>query len=251
MADGLSARMLMEHMDAQGFQLGGAKRGLSWRQFIGALGLHTVEEIESTASSSTVITYLILRQCHRLFACSIAGRSQAPKKVTVTDLFYLRGMDVGSVNVPYLLARYLRLFAVERKSRALISGGQFGSERQPDATAGAHEAAEDALAVDDDMPQAVPPLPRTQGERIIRLEEEVHGMCELLQGQSEVLDHMTRDFSRFATWTVTSLARMMDRAGVAYTSYSETPGEYQRRTRRRTDGASTSTAQQDQQQPDP
>ncbi|GKB62991.1 hypothetical protein Tco_0919177, partial [Tanacetum coccineum] len=228
----LSARMLMEHRDAQGvslftsrswrrlfdirgplFQLGGAKRNLSWRQFIVALGLYTVEEMESTASSSTVITDLILRLCHRLIACSIAGRSQAPEKVTVTDLFYLRGMDVGSVKVPYLLARYLRLFDDGRKSRALISGGQFvarlaehfgllsqeltiiapallGSERQPDATAGAHEAAEDAPAVDNDMPQAVPPLPRTRGERIARLEEEVHGMCELLQGQSEVLDHM-------------------------------------------------------------
>ncbi|GKC06968.1 hypothetical protein Tco_0998578 [Tanacetum coccineum] len=92
MADGLSARMLMEHRDAQGvslftsrawrrlfdirgplvhelileffstfrfgeavtdldtagalqFQLGGARRRLSWRQFILALGLHTTEEI--------------------------------------------------------------------------------------------------------------------------------------------------------------------------------------------------------------
>nr|GFB59406.1 hypothetical protein [Tanacetum cinerariifolium]GFB61536.1 hypothetical protein [Tanacetum cinerariifolium] len=45
----------------------------------------------------------------------IAGRSQEPEKVTVTDLFYLRWMDVDSVNVPYLLARYLRLFALGRK----------------------------------------------------------------------------------------------------------------------------------------
>ncbi|GKG44526.1 hypothetical protein Tco_0485964, partial [Tanacetum coccineum] len=34
-------------------------------------------------------------------------------------------MDVGSVNVPYLLARYLRLFAAGRKSGAHISGRQF------------------------------------------------------------------------------------------------------------------------------
>ncbi|GKG18002.1 hypothetical protein Tco_0372300, partial [Tanacetum coccineum] len=72
-----------------------------------------------------MIQDLILKMCHRLIACSIAGRSQAPKKVTVTDLFYLRGMDVGSVNIPYLLARYLRLFAAGRKSGAHISGGQF------------------------------------------------------------------------------------------------------------------------------
>ncbi|GKE09277.1 hypothetical protein Tco_1412828 [Tanacetum coccineum] len=128
-------------------------------------------------------------------------------------------MDVGSVNVPYLLVRYLRLFAVGRKSKALISiymeiDGTWawvaqGLERQPNAAAGAHKAIEDAPAVDDDMPQAVPPPPRTQ------------------------------DFSMFVMWTVTSLTWMMDRAGVAYPSYSETPGEYQRHTRRRTGEAST------------
>ncbi|GJW97314.1 hypothetical protein Tco_0179122 [Tanacetum coccineum] len=34
-------------------------------------------------------------------------------------------MDVGSVNVPYLLARYLRFFASGRKQGAIISSGQF------------------------------------------------------------------------------------------------------------------------------
>ncbi|GKC84962.1 hypothetical protein Tco_1140679, partial [Tanacetum coccineum] len=58
-------------------------------------------------------------------ACSIAGRSQAPEKVTMTDLFYLRGMEFGSVNVPNLLARYLRLFSSGRKQGAVISSGQF------------------------------------------------------------------------------------------------------------------------------
>ncbi|GJU41480.1 hypothetical protein Tco_1194437 [Tanacetum coccineum] len=62
----------------------------------------------------------------------------------------------------------------------------------------------------------------------------------------EVLDIMARDFSRFTMWTVTSLAQMMDRADVTYTSYSKLPVEYQRRiVRQRTDGASTSIAQQD------
>ncbi|GJS25952.1 hypothetical protein Tco_0486572 [Tanacetum coccineum] len=99
---------------------------------------------------------------------------------------------------------------------------------------------------DEEMPQAVSPLPRTQGERISRLEEEVHGVREALQGQREVLDSMAR-FSRFSTWTVTSLARMMDRAGVPYTIYSESLVEYERRTRRRINEPSTSTAPQ---QPD-
>ncbi|GKC64186.1 hypothetical protein Tco_1096784 [Tanacetum coccineum] len=170
------------------FQLGGVRRRMSWREFILALGLHSAEEI-------------------------IAGRSQAPEKVTVTNSFYLRGMDVGSVNVPYLLARYLRLFAFGRKQGEMIYEGPARQEGN------AGGVAEEAPVVpgggneDEEMPQAVPPLPRTQGERIAQLKEE-----------------------------------LMDRAGVPYTRYSESPVEYQRRTRQRTDSASTSTASQ---QPDP
>ncbi|GKD12649.1 hypothetical protein Tco_1197056 [Tanacetum coccineum] len=155
--DGLTTRMFMEHRDEAGvsvftsgawrrmfdiwgplFQLGGARRRMSWREFIIALGLHTEEEMQtvgfrissagdflSIAPSYTLIRDPILRLCHRLIPCSIAGRSQTPEKVTVTNLFYLRGLDVDSVNVPYLLARYLRLFAAGRKSGVHISGGQF------------------------------------------------------------------------------------------------------------------------------
>ncbi|GKF07132.1 hypothetical protein Tco_0041356 [Tanacetum coccineum] len=88
------------------------------------IGILSARDFFGTALSYTAIRDPILRLCHRLIACSITGRSQAPEKVTMTDLFYLRGMDVGSVNVSYLLARYLRLFAVGRKSGAHISGEQ-------------------------------------------------------------------------------------------------------------------------------
>ncbi|GKA57550.1 hypothetical protein Tco_0756738 [Tanacetum coccineum] len=102
MAEGLSSRMLMEHKDAQGQML----------------------DLDTTgAYSFSWVEHPMLRLCHRLIAYSIAGRSQAPEKVTVTDLFYLRGIDVGSLNVPYLLARYLRLFASRRKHGAMISRG--------------------------------------------------------------------------------------------------------------------------------
>ncbi|GKD81447.1 hypothetical protein Tco_1348286, partial [Tanacetum coccineum] len=79
---------------------------------------------------------------------------------------------------------------------------------------------------DEEMPQAVPPPPRTQGKRISILEEEVHGMREALQGQREVLDSMASDFSRFTTWTVTSIARLMDKADVPYMTYSESLVKY-------------------------
>ncbi|GKA36504.1 hypothetical protein Tco_0722995 [Tanacetum coccineum] len=84
-----------------------------------------LETEEESSMALELIKDPILRLCHRLIALSIARRSQAPEKVTVTDLFYLRGLNVDSFNVPYLLARYLRLFTAGRKSGALICGGQF------------------------------------------------------------------------------------------------------------------------------
>ncbi|GJU16421.1 hypothetical protein Tco_1144387 [Tanacetum coccineum] len=203
MVEGLTSRMLMEHRDDQGQSVFTSR---AWR---------------------------------RLIACSIAGRSQAPEKVTVTDLFYLRGMDVGSVNIPYLLARYLRMFASGRKRGAMISRGQFAwvaprPERQHVAVAGTPEVIEDAHIVDVGA-LAVPAL------------EDVHGLRGALGEQREVLDSMARDFSQFTTWTVTRLSWMIDQAGVRYTSYSDYQIPYQRRTRRRTDDANTSAPQQ----PDP
>ncbi|GKD81518.1 hypothetical protein Tco_1348357 [Tanacetum coccineum] len=332
MVERLSARMLMEHMDAQGvslftsrawrrlfdirgllvhelileffstfmfgeailyldtlgvlqFQLGRARRHLSWRQFIVALGLHMREEMESpsfarywvesarqipdkgdlrdywigissardllgTTLYCTTIRDPILRLCHRLIACSITGRIQAPEKVAVTDLFYLRGMDVGSVNIPYLLDRYLRLFAVGRKRGAHISGGQFNyieiddtwdwvaiePERQPDAAAGAPRVAQNAPTIDEGV-QAVPtpvhaprPLPlvatRTMPHRMVRLEEDVHGICEALAEQHKVISAMARDFSRFTVWAASGIAQILDSAQVSFTPYFETRTPY-------------------------
>ncbi|GJS31615.1 hypothetical protein Tco_0492235 [Tanacetum coccineum] len=216
-----------------------------------------------------------------------------------------RWLDVGSVNIPYLLARHLRRFTTGRKSESHISGGQFmgrlaqlfglltteifqgltvispelpiidmaelvrlqiyeqlddtwawvsmGPKRQPNAAAGAPGVAQDALIVDeggqaDPAPAQAPPPPldaaKTMPWRMARLKEDVHEICGMLSEQREVISAMARDFSRFCTWTTTGLARMMDRAGVTYTSYSETPRKYTRRVRRRIDGANTSTAQQ-------
>ncbi|GJW51697.1 hypothetical protein Tco_0093048 [Tanacetum coccineum] len=86
--------------------------------------------------------------------------------------------------------------------------------------------------------------------RMARLEENVHEIRGALTKQLKVVDEMARDLSRFCTSTTTSLAWMIDRAGVSYMSYTQTPIEYQRRVRRRTDDAGTSAAQQDQQHPD-
>ncbi|GJX16813.1 hypothetical protein Tco_0217645 [Tanacetum coccineum] len=288
----LRFREILLNLDAPDtiqFQLGGAKRHLSWRQFILALGLHTGEEMKSPDfardistdgdflgphPSNTLIRDPMLRLCHRMMAHSITSRSQAPEKVTVIDLFYLRGLDVGSVNIPYLLAQYIRRFATGRKSGVHISGGQFVARLAEhfglltaEILRGLHiyeqlydTWAWDAPIVDEggqaDLApvQAPPPPPvaaRTMPQRMARLEEDMHKIRRMLAEQREVINAMAHDFSRFYTWSTTSLARMMDWPGVTYTSYSEAPREYMRRVRCKTDSASTSAAQQDQQQPDP
>ncbi|GKB90358.1 hypothetical protein Tco_0962630 [Tanacetum coccineum] len=215
------------HLDTVGalqFQLGEAKRHP--RQGGSECLLERISsegDFLGTTSSYTMIRDQILRLCHRLIACNITGRSQAPKKVTVTDLFYLQGMDVDSVNIPYLLARYLRRFTLRRKSGAIISGA-LGPERQPNAAAGALKVAEGAPDVDEGA-QAVPapvqapqPPPVGQGrtipQRLARLEEEVYGFRGSMAEQRDMLDSMARDFSRFTTWTVTSLSLMMDQSRV-------------------------------------
>ncbi|GJW42937.1 hypothetical protein Tco_0071736 [Tanacetum coccineum] len=139
---------------------GGARRSMTWRQFILALGLHTSKkmaedgfsaywlgskrvipdkgdlsnywvEISSGreflrgAPSYTYIRDPVRRLCHRLILYNISGRGQAPKNVTATDIFYLRSMDQGAANIPYLLAQYLFKHAEGRKNDARLSGGHF------------------------------------------------------------------------------------------------------------------------------
>nr|GEZ66874.1 hypothetical protein [Tanacetum cinerariifolium] len=145
----LRFREAVHDLDVAGalqFRLGGVRWRMSWREFILGMGLHTVEEIESVGFDAyraesarqilvkgdlsaywvgisyvgdflgiipfnTLIRNSRLRLCYRLISCSIVGRSQTTKKLTMTDLFYLRGMDVGFVNIPYLLARLAKRHA--------------------------------------------------------------------------------------------------------------------------------------------
>ncbi|GJW25031.1 hypothetical protein Tco_0038842 [Tanacetum coccineum] len=138
------------------FQLGKARRSMTWRQFILALGLHTAKEMTENGfgaywlgsergipdkgdlsdywveissgrdflRGAPFYTYIrdpIRRMCHRL----ISYRGQAPEKVNATDLFYVRSMHRGAAKVLYLLAQYLFRYAEGRKSGARLSGGYF------------------------------------------------------------------------------------------------------------------------------
>ncbi|GKC29621.1 hypothetical protein Tco_1036915, partial [Tanacetum coccineum] len=97
--------MGLDVADTLCFQLGGARRRMTWRQFILALGLHTEEEMAEAG----------------MIACSISGRGQAHEKVTGVDLFYLCSMDQGTANVSYILAQYLFRHAEGRKNGARLS----------------------------------------------------------------------------------------------------------------------------------
>ncbi|GJY09670.1 hypothetical protein Tco_0377855 [Tanacetum coccineum] len=101
-----------------GRQLGGARRSMTWRQFILALGLHTAKEMAKDgfgaywlgserlipdkgdlsdywvaissgrdflrgASSYTYIRDLVWRLCHRLISYNISVRGHAPEKATL------------------------------------------------------------------------------------------------------------------------------------------------------------------------
>ncbi|GJW85719.1 hypothetical protein Tco_0158864 [Tanacetum coccineum] len=217
-----------------------------------------------------------LGRARRRMTWSISGRGQVPEKVTDIDLFYLRNMDHGPKNVPYMLEQYYFRYAEGRKSGASLSEGHFigrlaayfglvsdeglrglsvithelsvidlhelvrlnicvrlgdtwawvspGPERHPAVTGGALKDAEGAhdkveggqvVLAPVQAPQPPPPtLFRTIAQSLSVLEDEVHSLGDDMGEQMGVLDSMARDFSRFTTWTVTSLSRMMDRSGV-------------------------------------
>ncbi|GJV76863.1 hypothetical protein Tco_1508447 [Tanacetum coccineum] len=130
--------MGLDVADTLCFQLGEARRRMTLRQFILALGLHTEEEMAEAgfgaywSGSERVIPdkgdlrdYWIEISSDTDFLGPAPLMGQAPEKVTSVDLFYLRSMDRGTTNVLYLLAQYLFRHAKRRKSGARLSGGHF------------------------------------------------------------------------------------------------------------------------------
>ncbi|GJS57888.1 hypothetical protein Tco_0652672 [Tanacetum coccineum] len=156
------------------------------------------------APSYVLIRDPVRRLCHRMIAYSISGKGQAPKKVTDIDLFYLRSIDRGTINILHLLAQYLFRHAEGRKSGARLLGGYFigrlamyfrlvsddGLRGLQAAAAGTDEADKAGQVVEEAAPeilaptpaQAPPPpppalQPHTMSQRIERLEEEVAQDC--------------------------------------------------------------------------
>ncbi|GKF39679.1 hypothetical protein Tco_0119740, partial [Tanacetum coccineum] len=205
------------------------------------------------APSYTYIRDPVRRLCHKLISYIIFGKGQAPKKVTATDLFYLRSMDRRAANVLYLLTWYLFRLAEGRKSGAKLSRGHFIGRLAHHfglvAVAGAPRAAEDAPAVDKDVkadpapmqaPQQPPPPPpvagRTMPQRLGRLEEEVYGLRQDVRTLCGLVKRSMTDQGRFSTLMITCMTQLMEASGQTYQAFDGTfrgssPASFQRRTR--------------------
>nr|GEZ79930.1 hypothetical protein [Tanacetum cinerariifolium] len=183
-----------------------------------------------TTSSYSVIRDPILRLRHRLIACSIAGRSQAPEKVIVTDLSYLRGMDVGSVNVPYLFAKYLGLFIAGRKGGAYISDGQFVARSAEHFGLLTTKILQGLTVISPelqiiDMVELPPPPPvaaRTMPQRLGRLKEEMQGLRRNVGSLRELVERSITDQGRFSTWMISCMAQLMEASGLTYQAFDGT-----------------------------
>ncbi|GJY31920.1 hypothetical protein Tco_0415415 [Tanacetum coccineum] len=174
------------------FQLGGARRRLSWRQFILALGLHTEEEMKSLSFARD----LVLRLCHRMLAHSTTGRK--------SEAYISGGQFVAR------LAEYFGLLTAKILGGLTVIAPELpiiDMERQPNAVAGVHAVAEDAPIVDEGgqvirthlRTTTTTSLDRDLPQRMARLEEDVHKIRGVLTEQREVINAMARDFSRFST----------------------------------------------------
>nr|GEX10949.1 ribonuclease H-like domain-containing protein [Tanacetum cinerariifolium] len=213
------------------FQLDGARRSMIWRQFILSLGLHIAKEMTGDGfdvywlgSTRAIPDKGDLRAYW--IGISLDGDfwgAQAPEKVTATDLIYLRSIDEGRVNVPYLLAHdegligltmiAYELPVIDMDVLVVTVGSSKGVEGSPIVDEGVQ-----AILALVQAPQAPPPAAsRTMPQRMIRLEDEVHGLRESLDEQHEVMDAIARYFSRFTMWATSDISQLLDLSRAAYT----------------------------------
>ncbi|GJV59023.1 hypothetical protein Tco_1465123 [Tanacetum coccineum] len=193
----------------------------------------------------------------------------------------------GAANVPYLLAQYLFRHAEGRKSSARLSGGYFIGRLahhfglvSDDGLRGLSVVTRELPLIDMGdlvklniymevgdywawavpIPIHAPPSPppaegRTMPLRLGRLEEEIQGLRQDVRSLQGLMERSMTDQGRFSTWMISCMTQLMEASGRTYLAFDETfrgsyPEVFERRTRCRTDGANTSTAQKDEQQPD-
>nr|GEZ83212.1 hypothetical protein [Tanacetum cinerariifolium] len=122
MTEGLIARMTMEHRDEAGVSVFTSRASKRMFDIKGSLVHDLILEFFSTfrqiPDKGDLRDYWMgISSAGDFFGTTLSY-------TVIRDPIH-RGMDIGSVNVPYFLARYLRLFSAGRKSEAHISGGRF------------------------------------------------------------------------------------------------------------------------------
>ncbi|GKB46868.1 hypothetical protein Tco_0897621 [Tanacetum coccineum] len=205
-----NTEMGLNVVDTLCFKVGGARRRITWRDFLGSV------------PSYVYIRDPVRRICHRMIFCNISGKGQAPEKVT--GMLREGRVELGLSGGHFIgrLAAHFGLVSDE---------GLRGLSRQQDAVAGAPEAARDALAVDEgaptdlapmQAPQPPPAAPRTMPQRIARLEEEVHELRQSIMGLRREVDRSISNQGRFATWMVSCMTQLMHDIGRTYQAFDST-----------------------------
>ncbi|GKB61349.1 hypothetical protein Tco_0917535 [Tanacetum coccineum] len=197
-AEGLTGKMLMEHRDAQG-----------------------------TPPSYTLIKDLMPRLYHRLIACSIAGRSQAPEKFIARLAEHFGLLTEERLQGLAVIVRDLHIIDMAELTRLQIC-----------------EELVDTWAWVAPGPERQPPFLYSYQGYDAKVMPQAHHL--------EVMDAMARDLSRFTVWAAGGISQQLDSIGATYVQYSETHVPYQRRrVRQRTVDASTLAAPLDEDQLDP
>ncbi|GKC38106.1 hypothetical protein Tco_1050490, partial [Tanacetum coccineum] len=265
-----TSHALRRLLEIQGSLLGGARRSMSSRQFILALGLHTAEEMAGDGfdcywadSLMEIATKADLSGYSSMITSNGNFLEIVPSYTFIRDPLrrLCHRLIMGTaVNVPYLLAQYMFRHAEGRKRGSRMSGSYFVRRLAKHFVLVTEEGLQGLIVVvgelrvidmdelaDQETPKegvqadpkpvqapqafAAAPASRTMPHRMTRLEEEVHGVRERLGEQCTVLDAMRRDFSRFTRWTVGRLSQLLDVSGMTYTSYDDYQIPYQRCTR--------------------
>ncbi|GKB03982.1 hypothetical protein Tco_0832125 [Tanacetum coccineum] len=253
----LAKRMRMVYTVDDGQELGGARRSMTWRQFILVLGLHTAEEMaEDEFGAYWLGSERLIPDKGDLRGGMHLKRHIDGRK---SDARLSGGYFIGRLAHHFGLVSDdgLRGLSVVARELPLIDMGELvklnicmdigddwawvapGPEREQVATAGTPRAAEDAPAVDEG--------------RLGRLEEEVQGLRQDVRTLRGLVERSMTGHRRFSTWKISCMTQLMEASGQTFQAFDGTfrgssPAAFQRRTRQRTGEASTSTAPQ---HPDP
>ncbi|GJS70117.1 hypothetical protein Tco_0702958 [Tanacetum coccineum] len=190
--------MGLDVADTLCFQLGGVRHRMTWRQFILALGLHTVEEMVEDRFEA----YWLGRPCEEIM----------PQDDILQHFWHDEGRKSGArLSGEHFIGRLaahfglvsdkgLRGLSVITRELLMIDLHELDAE---------DVLADDEGALADPTPMQAPQppqsAPRTIPQRIARLEDEVHELWWSIVGLRGDVDRSITDQGRFATWMVSCM----------------------------------------------